>query len=100
MGRHVPWSVPALTFMMAAVNIASVSAQPPSLTAAQMRDDLSFLRDTWAPLNRSSSVEQRRTFDDIIAETSAKADKLTPAELGSQFLANPAMVVCRWALYR
>jgi len=82
MGRHVTWSVPALTFMMAALNVASVSAQPPSLTAAQMRDDLSILRDTWAPLNRSSSVQQRRTFDDIIAETSAKADKLTPAEFG------------------
>lgn len=82
MSRHVLRNVPALMFMVAAVNIASVSAQPPSLTAAQMRDDLSFLRDTWAPLERSFSVEQRRTFDDIIAETNAKADKLTPAEFG------------------
>lgn len=80
-------------FMMAAVNTASVSARPPSLTAAQMRDDLSFLRDTWAPLNRSSSVEQRRTFDDIIAETSAKADKLTPAEF--EFAISRAVAVSR-----
>jgi hypothetical protein len=82
MSRHVPWSVLALVFMMAAVNVASVSAQPPALTAAQMRDDLAFLRDTWAPLDRSFSVEQRRAFDDIVAATSAKADQLTPAEFG------------------
>jgi hypothetical protein len=82
MSRHVPWSVLALLFMMAAANITSVSAQPPSLTAAQMRDDLTFLRDTWAPLDRSFSVEQRRAFDDIVAETSANADQLTPAEFG------------------
>ena len=93
MGRLVPWSVSVLMFMMAAVNIAPVSAQPPSLTAAQMRDDLSFLRDTWAPLNRSFSVEQRRAFDDIIAETGREADKLTPAEFG--FAISRALAVSR-----
>jgi hypothetical protein len=45
-----------------------------------MRDDLSFLHDTWAPLDRSFSAEQRKAFDVIVAATTAKADKLTPAE--------------------
>jgi hypothetical protein len=80
-------------FMITAVNVTSASGQPPSLTAAQMREDLSYLRDTWAPLNKSFSVEQRRTFDDIIAETSAKADQLTAAEFG--FAVSRALAVSR-----
>jgi hypothetical protein len=93
MNRHVPWIVSVLVFIIAVSNIAPVFAQPPSLTAAGMRDDLSFLRDTWGPLDRSFSVEQRRTFDAIIAETSAKADNLTPAEFA--FAVSRAVAVSR-----
>lgn len=82
MSRHGPYSVGALVLMMATVNITSVSAQPLSLTAAQMREDISFLRDKWAPLDRSLGVEQRRAFDDILEEASTKAGQLTPAEFG------------------
>jgi hypothetical protein len=51
-----------------------------TLTPAQMREDLAFLRDELAPLDRSFSPGQRRQFNAIVADAIAAADKLSPAE--------------------
>ncbi len=54
--------------------------QQPSLTPAQMREDLVFLRDTWAPMDRSFTTEEHRVFESIVEETLTNADTLSPAE--------------------
>ena len=54
--------------------------QQPSLTPAQMREDLVFLRDTWAPMDRSFTSEEHRAFESIVEETLTNADTLSPAD--------------------
>ena len=46
------------------------------LTAAQRRDDLIFLRDTWKPQDKSFNQTQTQKFDQLIADTLAHVDKL------------------------
>ncbi|MCZ6491411.1 MAG: peptidase S41, partial [Acidobacteria bacterium] len=52
----------------------------PSLTSAQMRDDFAYLRDTWAPLDKSFSADERQSFMSIVEESIARADTFTPSE--------------------
>src|SRR5689334_2124467 len=87
------WIALTLALVAAVWRIGSAVAQPASLTAAQMRDDLAFLQGTWAPLDRSFSAEQRRSFDAIVAATAEKADQLSPAEF--EFAVSRAIAVAR-----
>ncbi len=48
------------------------------LTSAEMREDLVFLKEKWAPRDKSFSDSQRQAFDRQIAATAAAADQLTP----------------------
>jgi hypothetical protein len=50
-----------------------------TLTPANMREDLAFLRDEWAPLDRSFTHGQRRRFDEIVAAAIDASDALSPA---------------------
>lgn len=50
------------------------------LTSAQMREDLVFLKEEWAPLDKSFSDEQRLEFDRLVDETMAATDQLAPQE--------------------
>ena len=52
-----------------------------TLTPEQMREDLRFLRDTWAPLDRSFTTETREQFESLIADAMAAADTMSPADL-------------------
>lgn len=47
------------------------------LTPAQMRDDLTFLKEEWAPLDRSFDDREKSDFNRHIEETAAAADHLT-----------------------
>lgn len=51
-----------------------------TLTPLQMREDLVYLRDVWAPLDKSFGVEDRKVFDGIVATAIRNVDNLTPAE--------------------
>ena len=46
-----------------------------------MREDLRFLRDTWAPLDRSFTTESREQFESLIADAMAAVDMMSPADL-------------------
>ncbi|MGN8115653.1 hypothetical protein [Labrys sp. 22185] len=50
------------------------------LQPQQLREDLAFLKERWAPLDKSFSDEQRQAFDRRIEEIAAAADKLTPED--------------------
>ena len=51
-----------------------------TLTPSQMREDLVYLRDVWAPLDKSFSVEDRNVFNGVVASAIRNVDNLTPAE--------------------
>jgi len=44
-----------------------------------MREDLAFLRDEWAPLDRSFSADQRREFNALVTAAIDAADAFSPA---------------------
>lgn len=50
------------------------------LQPQQLREDLAFLKERWAPLDKSFSEEQRQAFNRRIEEIAAAADKLTPED--------------------
>jgi len=52
----------------------------PRPTAAQMRQDLVFLRENWSPMDLSFTAEERRTFESIVDDTLTSADTLSPTE--------------------
>ena len=54
--------------------------QEPSLTAAQMREDLMFLRDVWAPMDGSFTPDEFQVFESIVDETLTNTDTLSSAE--------------------
>ena len=67
------------------VNIAPKSptgsdATKDSLTPAQMREDLSYLRNSWAPRDKSFSANQHVEFDKILDGVLAHVDTITPAD--------------------
>jgi hypothetical protein len=51
-----------------------------TLTAAMMREDLVFLRDTWGPMDRSFSTEARHSFVSALDDAIASAADLTEAD--------------------
>ena len=58
----------------------SAALPPMALTPAQMREDLKFLREEWAPHDRSFTAETRKEFERIVTTAMAEADLLSPAE--------------------
>jgi hypothetical protein len=52
----------------------------PALTAQQMREDLVYLRDVWAPMDRSFGPEQRAQFNAIVSDAMARVDAMSPAD--------------------
>lgn len=60
---------------------ATADEVPLTLTPQQIREDLICLRDTWAPLDKSFSAQQRQTLNAIVGDDIARADKLTAADL-------------------
>lgn len=54
---------------------------PANLTASQIREDLTFLRTQWAPLDRSFSGPQRLAFDQAVDDSIARAEAMSPADL-------------------
>jgi hypothetical protein len=72
-------------FGFGAIALAQVPAAPSAeeallkLTAAQMREDLVFLRDVWAKQDKSFSAAQLRAFNQVVADAMAKVDHLDPA---------------------
>jgi hypothetical protein len=62
-----------------ALAVASPSlADDVQLTPAQMREDLTFLKQEWAPQDRSFSDSQRAEFNRHVDETAAATDLLAP----------------------
>jgi hypothetical protein len=76
----------AISVLLAATSTDRAFADEPSkpatndvtldLTAAQRRDDLIFLRDTWKPQDKSFNQAQTQQFNQLIADTLAHVDKL------------------------
>ncbi|MDQ6438202.1 peptidase S41 [Mesorhizobium sp. LHD-90] len=63
-------------FTLAAVS--PVHAGDVQLTPAQMREDLIFLKEEWAPLDKSFSDLQRKEFNQYVDDTAAATEHLTP----------------------
>lgn len=55
-------------------------ADSPPLTPEKMREDLTYLKETWAPQDRSFNDSQRSDFNRLVDETAAAAEHLTPEE--------------------
>lgn len=55
----------------------AAQAQALELTPAQMREDLTFLKQEWAPQDRSFGEEQKQAFERHVDEVAAAADTLT-----------------------
>lgn len=56
------------------------------LTPAQMREDLVFLKEEWAPLDKSFSDRQREEFNRRVDETAAAAEHLAPGEFALEVM--------------
>jgi hypothetical protein len=53
--------------------------QPPALTPSQMRDDLYYLRHTWAAADLTFDAQERKQFDFLVSRMMVDADTLTPS---------------------
>jgi hypothetical protein len=58
---------------------AESTAQPPTLTPSQMRDDLYFLRHTWAAADLTFDDQERKEFEFLVSRMMVDADTLTPS---------------------
>lgn len=58
--------------------IGFASAESPSLTPAQMREDLLFLKQQWIDMDHSFSDQQRLAFHAHVDDLLAGADRLSP----------------------
>jgi hypothetical protein len=71
-------------FLWGLVAIQGVaSASPlslPVLTDQQMREDLVYLRDVWAPMDKSFGPGQRAQFEEIVNAAIARANTLTAVD--------------------
>ena len=50
------------------------------LTPTQMREDLAYLRNTWAPLDKSFSPQQRGEFEAIVDSAAAHLEAMSSAD--------------------
>ena len=53
---------------------------PEQLTPTQMREDLAYLRNTWAPLDKSFGTRQRAVFEAIVGATAARLDTISSTD--------------------
>ncbi|MBY3212537.1 S41 family peptidase [Rhizobium laguerreae] len=72
----------ALTLAVA----GSAQAADAILTPAQMREDLTFLKEKWAPLDKSFSDSQRVAFGRHLDETASAAEDLEPEEFALEVM--------------
>jgi hypothetical protein len=78
----------ALVSIFAAMRPAVAASESPTiaatdqeqLTQAQMREDLAYLRNTWAPLDKSFSGEKRAAFEAIVDAAAGHLDTLSSAD--------------------
>ncbi|WP_234837337.1 hypothetical protein [Sinorhizobium medicae] len=64
----------------------SAQAADVILTPAQMREDLTFLVEKWAPLDKSFSDSQRAEFGRHVDETASAAENLAPEEFALEVM--------------
>jgi len=74
------WTIASISTVAFAADTAP--GPRPQLTADQMRDDLVFLRDVWAPAEKSFNTQQRESFNGIVSDAVAHVDSLDAAQLG------------------
>jgi hypothetical protein len=76
----------AVLWILAAMRPAVGDSEPPSIAAAeqltptQMREDLSYLRNTWAPLDKSFSSQTRAAFEAIVDAAAAHLGDMSSAD--------------------
>lgn len=64
----------------------SAQADDIQLTPARMREDLTFLKEEWAPLDRSFSDSQRKEFNRRVDDTAAATEHLAPEEFALEVM--------------
>jgi len=69
----------------------AAQAADDALTAAQMREDLVFLSQEWAPRDKSFSDTQRQEFDRLVEQAMAAADTMTPTQFAFQIMRASAL---------
>ncbi|WP_244642439.1 peptidase S41 [Phyllobacterium sp. 628] len=71
----------AMLLLIAVPASAQMAAnQPPALTPAQMREDLTYLKTQWAPLDKSFSKEEHQAFDRVVDDAMAASGTLSTEE--------------------
>jgi hypothetical protein len=71
---------PIVVLCFVATACAQAQAVQEALTPAEMREDLAFLRDTWAAMDRSFDPEQRNAFASIVNDAIANVESFSSAE--------------------
>ncbi len=61
---------------LSSVELAIADDLMPQLSAAQMQQDLEFLRDTWKPQDKSFNAEQTAKFDAIVSDALGRVQSL------------------------
>ncbi len=62
-----------------------------SLTARQMREDLSALKQQWAPLDKSFSPDQRQAFERHVSSIESEVDRLSPEAFAMEIMRSVAI---------
>lgn len=81
--------IPLLRSVMAGLMLAVptfAQTDGPSLTPEEMREDLTYLRETWAPQDRSFNDSQRNDFNRLIDETAAAVEHLAPEQFALEVM--------------
>jgi hypothetical protein len=63
---------------------SGISPAQPTLTPSQIREDLHFLAEKWAPRDKSFSPEGKVQFDAVINQAMVSADKFSPTDLAME----------------
>lgn len=71
-------NIAAFAAVLGSAAIGEVNADNGPLTPAQMREDLTFLKQEWAKLDRSFNDQQRLEFEKFVDAAAAAAEKLSP----------------------
>ena len=77
------WTLYCCAFVVSVLVALGASAEPlpAKLTAAEMREDLAYLRDTWSHEDRSFSAANRERFELEVESVAANVDGLTSQQL-------------------
>lgn len=60
--------------------VAGSASGQVSLTPAQMREDLTYLREQWSPRNKSFTPDQQKAFEGAIDDAAARAERLSASD--------------------